>query len=635
MAYKQPLGVADNKSYKDQYHFRNITNPSSKSDLPSLEGEPTINTTIKKNPYKSNVEIEGGETVLNPDLSALFKAVGKKHKSGGMDVLLKPNSFIFSDDKSLAFTPAEKKLFEFKEGGKYNPLKNTPSEIVKKNVPIKHYNTLINNIKDIEKDPLAKKSSAMMLEKYIDTLGNVGYLQEAKKGFPDGLPDFSRGTAPVYNPNVKQEIMESKQYAKYGGRVNPYMALGGDPEANKCPCGGKYPNCTPCTPEQLQAIKAKAATGTLDQVKGMDKIGSLDNTDYYHSGADPYGVKTKPGMTNQQWLDYLKTESPDRKAKRLASYKNVPGNDKFLSITNEPSGPSNIPYPSWKWGMPEDKLTPNGVTGDKQGPVNANWEFTPWQKISQAYGWGQYATAKRYDPFRSHYNATYAEPSLLNPEQAIGDVKGAANQQLSSLNTLSPILRNAQASSIYGQLLNTTPGIHSQYDNQNAGITNQFRQYNNQIKNNETMTNLGFDQQYYQQSVEGRKNFDNLRSALSNQAMDETNMQVEENQALAYNLLTRPQSIYDFNWKKGNFTRKPGVDIRDIYNASAEGSLDAITKYAKTLKDQGFAPQEISALLRSSTLTKLAPYLGDTPTFGEMMGKHKKGGKVKKSYRGY
>jgi hypothetical protein len=39
----------------------------------------------------------------------------------------------------------------------------------------------------------------MMLEKYIQTIGNIADFQEEKKGFPDGIPDFSMGSAPVYD----------------------------------------------------------------------------------------------------------------------------------------------------------------------------------------------------------------------------------------------------------------------------------------------------------------------------------------------------------------------------------------------------------------------------------------------------
>ena len=130
------------QTYRDQYHFTDDFRDTAKEN-PSINGQPKINTTIKENPYRSNVEIEGGELILQPDLSALFKANGKKHSQGGMDVLLRPDSFVFSDFKDLSFTEDDKELFELKKGGSISPYKNTPAEVVKKNVDVKHYNTLI------------------------------------------------------------------------------------------------------------------------------------------------------------------------------------------------------------------------------------------------------------------------------------------------------------------------------------------------------------------------------------------------------------------------------------------------------------------------------------------------------------
>src|SRR5688572_13287737 len=215
-------GVADNRSYKDEYHFTDDYYNISE-EQPSIDKEPKVNTTIKENPYRSNVEIEGGEIVLQPDLSALFKAKGKKHSKGGMDVLLKPDSFIFSDFKDLEFKERDLELFELKEGGK----SNTPAEVLKKNINVKHYNSLVNIMDDPYKDDLAKKSAAMMLEKYIQSLGNIAFVQEEKKNFPQGLPEFSLGTAPVYDAGIKDQIMENKQYMKAGGITNnPYQTGG-------------------------------------------------------------------------------------------------------------------------------------------------------------------------------------------------------------------------------------------------------------------------------------------------------------------------------------------------------------------------------------------------------------------------
>ena len=57
------MGQADNKSYKDQYHFTDDRKNTAKEN-PSIEADPKINTTIRENPYRSNVEIEEDEIIL-------------------------------------------------------------------------------------------------------------------------------------------------------------------------------------------------------------------------------------------------------------------------------------------------------------------------------------------------------------------------------------------------------------------------------------------------------------------------------------------------------------------------------------------------------------------------------------------
>src|SRR5687768_11676656 len=127
------MGVADNYSYKDTYHFRGNPWRSDPSRTPSLGHEPKVNTSIKENKESSNVEIEKDEVVLQPDLTALFIAKGKTHKAGGINVQLEPDTFVFSNDKSLAFSKNDLELFELKEGGKVKK-KNTPANVLRKNV---------------------------------------------------------------------------------------------------------------------------------------------------------------------------------------------------------------------------------------------------------------------------------------------------------------------------------------------------------------------------------------------------------------------------------------------------------------------------------------------------------------------
>ena len=684
------MGVADNRSYKNEYLFQDDRNYNIKEEQPSIHEEPKINSTIKENPYRSNVEIEGGEIVLQPDLTALFKAKGKKHSQGGMDVLLKPESFIFSDFKGLDFTKKDHELFELKEGGK-----NTPAEVLKRNVDIKHYNTMVSILDDPYKDDLSKKSAALMLEKYLQNLGNIAYIQEEKKGFPQGLPSFSVGTAPVYDPSIKQAIMENKQYMKAGGTTkNPYAQMGmingrpftlqggtdrrpKDPNAVYDPITGKWyvrqftdgqntsgtnQNQVTPPPQNPQSTAMNTSSQSpwglwqgdklpifqdrYGTTNAADKFDNLKNWDAVASSLGYNGPKNN--LAFQKWLY---NSSPENKAivdKWHNQYSKGPNAGMFdskigirwASAINEIMGTKSprvdkpdmglVDKTGTKWKIPmddiqktiespEDPAVPN-IDVTPQGSKQADWRFTPWQKLSHLNNLGQFANVRRYMPYRSRYNATYVDPALVNPEQAIGDIKSVGNQQLSSLTTLNPILRNAQAASISGQIMNQLPGVRSQYDNQNAQILNQTRQYNNQVKNNESLVNMGNDQQYYTQSVEGRKNFENMRNFTWNNYTNNIMRDVETNQKLAYNLLTQNQPAYNFDWRTGNFTRT-NKSIMDVQSNAVNDRYSDMIQSINQISD----PVERNKLLVKLEGLKIFGQAQQTPSV------FKKGGKTKKN----
>ncbi len=631
------MNAKGTKSYKDDYHFRELPSTSRLDDFPSLfEDNPRINSSIKKNTERANVEIEKDEIVLQPDMSALFKANGKKHSGGGIDVMLRPNSFIFSDDKSLKITKDENDLFEFKKGGKFKD--TTPANVVKKNVDMEHYNRLVSILSDPKKDDLSKRSSALMLDKYTKTLGQVAYLQEMKKNFPDGIPPFAEGTAPVKDPELQSEIDENKQYAKYGGKILPKAQLGDQvgvgpdypyhPITN--PTGYKSqlnifnkPKAKPTAydlayeslrvkDKPLQVVQGPETPRLSQQGFPMPKQNKLSSSLYdalignattkaevakAKAANNPYPDITTPFEFNSKW--YVRTNgklvpvaTPIKQA--MNQYKLNPASAYGTTTANttqppavssatksssddnvgtsgvkpllgvpprRPTGltPAGRPIVKITPSTPEEypiteNPTPPEIEGG-DGTVRADWEFTPYQKESQAYNLFKALNVKRYMPYRSHMNASYLDPALVNPEQAIGDMQNAYNQNIRAAENLNPILRNAQNQDSYGQLLDKMPGVRSQYDNQNAGILNNARQNNNQIKNNETQTNLGFDQKYYQEEVTGRANYDNMKNYLGDQYMNNRMRDVETNQSLAYNLLTQDDPAYNFDWKNTKFTR--------------------------------------------------------------------------------
>ena len=408
-------GVANNSTYRDTYYFRDDFKITG-DEFPSINDQDKINQTIKENPYRSNVNIEGGEIVLQPDLSALFKASGNKHSRGGMDVYLRPDSFVFSDFKDLAFNEEDHKMMELKEGGNFNKINNTPAQVLKRNVDVKHYNTLVNNTIDAKQDDLAKKSSIMMLEKYVKTLGNIAYLQEEKKGFPSGIPPVAMGTAPVYDPNKKEEIIESKQFAKYGGTIsNPYMQTGGyigKDYTGWGPNGQYYKNGYPATnPDDINDSRRHRAqvTNTPRQDRFIGKYPPYPNqwTNYYdktnktqYTAPDwisPEQFYAIPGLVEymktldkQKGIDWDMNKADDSQW----GWRHQIALNKFFPNGNKPVAPQ-IPTidrkelltqvgqnfePRKSPDLLEAPINPNEISGDPQGIKRADWQFTPCKK---------------------------------------------------------------------------------------------------------------------------------------------------------------------------------------------------------------------------------------------------------------
>lgn len=604
------MSVADNKSYKDMYHFSNSFFRNGVKDLPSVyKDNPEVNTSIKENTERANVEIEKDEVVLNPDLSALFKARGKKHSGGGINVNLRPNSFIFSDDKKLKITDEEKELFEFKKGG------FTPADVLRKNVDMKHYNLLVSNLEDPKKDDLAKSSSALMLEKYTEKLGQIAFLQEKKKNFPQGIPSFSEGTLPIFDPQLKNDIVENKQYARFGGRVLPKAQDGGDfldfldwmlhYSTGNIQRGllnavtNKYLPRVRANTQKLPIPENKTYNSSLYNL--LDPVRSLQRNKDSYSWAKEVPMdgntnvslpKKKPVINNSGNADHINSG--------VAQLQD-----------NTDYGPVGPTMPDWWNKQPNTQVNPNPQPnsveeGSTDGSIRADWEFTPYQKESQAYNLSKLLGINRYVPYRSRYNASYIDPALVNPEQAVGDLKGAAYQNIKASENLNPILRNAQNQDIYGQLLDKIPGVRSAYDNQNVGILNQSRQYNNQIKNQETMTNMGNDQNYYKESVIGRQNFDNMKNFLGDQYMNNRMRDVETNQSLAYNLLTQDNPAYNFDWKTGKFLRTK-KSIMDVQSGKSNDLYTKILAGLDKLPDSD--PQKWRGFIDIMKQQNIIPYL--------------------------
>lgn len=562
------MGVADNKSYKNMTHFTGKYHQNNPANLKSLNKDnPDINDTIHENKEYANVEIEKGEVVLDPELKALFQAGGKKHHSGGTNVYLKDNAFVFSDHKSMNFNKLDYEKFKLKEGKT-----DTPAEILKKNVDTKHYNTLVENLSNPRKDDLAKRSSALMLEKYLEKIGEIAFVQESKKGFPTGVPTFAENIKPGFAPEVEEEMKENKQYMKYGGYALPKAQTG---LFNTMRRWMRY-----------QPSK-QVETGIVQPPTNIQSSGRYGNSPYgnvnpnrgRYDGHEPrYNVPLSKGLSG------VVIDEPSS----------------TTSTTTFPygwQGPINQPTSLVISPAASKAMTPNNVDETGSYSINPYWEYSNDQKASQAYAGIKAASVQRLMPYRSRFNATYMDPSLLNPEQFVNDMQTSANQSMRMSQYQNPILARSQNQSIFGQLLGQIGQVRSQYDNQNAQTLNQNRASDTAIRNQETNTNMINDQNYYTQSQEGIKNYNNMRDFMTDQFMNTRNQHIMENQSLAYNMLTQKNPALKYDWRTGRFL-PTGKQILDADAVKTNDFANLLMEIIKT----GSGAEKAAAIRTYGTL---------------------------------
>jgi hypothetical protein len=171
---------------------------------------------------EANLEAEKGETALtdmnNDGDFELYNIGGKRHHSGGTPLNLPDQSFIFSDTSKMKLNKGE-----LKEMGIDSEKKITPAK-VSKNYDL---NKFIEVLDDPNSDKISIDTAEYMLDKNKNKLSQLAFIQEAKKGFEEGVPLAahpylkSQGINPgEYAVKIKQVNMEEEQ-ARQGLETPP------------------------------------------------------------------------------------------------------------------------------------------------------------------------------------------------------------------------------------------------------------------------------------------------------------------------------------------------------------------------------------------------------------------------------
>lgn len=276
---------------------------------------------------KAKIEVEGGESVIgdsNRDGHIdLFHFKGKRHSEGGMPVDIPEGSFIYSDTKRL--TIKDKDLLQKFFGLPYKKGGYTPAEISKKY----SINKYVQILKDEDSDAIAKRTANEMIKKHTEKLGILAFVQEAMKGFPDGIPEIAMVAMQAIGADVEglmQASMPPEMMTPQTPMMNPQdlpmdaMAMAPEegmmmPEEGMMRYGGRFSNDLPSYQDGGKLQEGKIYTfkdrpGSYYKVQNGKVLIKNENTGgKYIPMSDPQGTRKKTleaGISSGKTVQYKK-----------------------------------------------------------------------------------------------------------------------------------------------------------------------------------------------------------------------------------------------------------------------------------------------------------------------------------------
>lgn len=608
--------------------LREIYNPYSPympyEDRYDIKQQPEINDAVGAvDRENATLEAEKGEVVVKPDLSGIYRIGGKRHYAGGTPLDLPKGSFIFSDDKDLHITPEEKTVFKFKGGGMVGRAKNTPARVIKREVDLKHYNKSSNIMTDKSYDKISKNSAGLMLQGYQKKLGRVAYVQEAKKGFPTGVPDFSQGTAPAVDPQMQQKMNQNPQYMQQGGVTNSTMVNPYTPKMMAFQMGGDYAGgpynglqlpsyITPSdaypggnTPAGTMTPKGLANNfnyfGGVNKltrdwnIQGVDlnPLNSRDSQDAIYQ----WSLKNNPAALQHMWKTYGNTAQgkqyglnydtnhldPQQLSRMGDAYADgklgartigppqyapplAPTTSGVPRITagnpDKPNLPTNYPGP-------DPTLNPNPFTPSTTLPYRPNVPLSPLQKANLLYAGYQAATVPRFQPMRSQIKSPLVELNKYNDEPALNAIRSSASTAYASNRTQNPYLSGANNEAIFGKSLEAQQGVIGDYANRNVSVGNQQATENNQIQRQDLGYNTQANQHYYDQIQQLAQNYNTEKRYATNQGVSLLNSYMSQNQALEQGLAS--QRTYGSVRVGTNKDGSPIMQSKPLFDVDTKG----------------------------------------------------------------
>lgn len=455
----------------------------------------------------ANIEAERGENIITPDF-ANYTIGGKLHSQGGTPLEVEPGSFIYSNDKKLRIKGDVLSEFGINPNSKKALKGYTPADIAKKY----RTNKFLDKLKDPDSDDLDKDTSMMVMGNMKNKLGKLAFIQEAMKGFPDGIPEM------VSNDEEDQKNNTSNQgQYKMGGSIGSkkrYQDGGG---------------ITPEIRRQARLVR------TVPQ--GAKFLGKLGTESYYGTTDGGYMVVPQAKsanvfMKNQQWLNYLQNKYPYASGEDLASKRQISRgninlwNNQYRKYSNNNYYYTTDPIPSGIQppGGNLPGIMPRSFPDVEQPPfpnTRSEQDLKTFENpvYDTGYGTMDYINMaapyliplKKYNPIRINVtpqSIPFRPIDLEAQRQAIRGQVGQAETANALLGS-SASMASARNSQLLGSGLDAINQSFSNEFNTNQQGRMQVEGQNAQFRQQANLFNAEQDDQYNARTAMVNENFDN------------------------------------------------------------------------------------------------------------------------------
>lgn len=568
---------------------------------------------------QANIEAERGETALGDfDRDGKLEHMqigGLPHTEGGTPLNVPDNTFIYSDTKNMRLKGDLVKFF-----GKNPDNKKgfTPAEMAKQ-YDMNKYKAILD---DPNADPISKRTAELMTNNYQEKLGQLAFVQEAHKGFPNGIPDVAMEFAQSVMPH--NPMMSDKPAQGYAPSGQPQFAFGGDYDPGVDPyAGGKT-----TTPTGKSNKFSRDQSYIQQWEKMIPGISALPNSEAQGKMYD-WMLKNNPDQVRNMWQDYGLTNQgkqnkflyglTDKGRFKDGVLNNVDNLQQLRSAYTDGMfgarqfDPNNVQPPAdysldnvhidpinLGSGTPAAKVSvpsitypgmtpgdPGSFTKDK-GNYN---ELTP-DRWSQEEAGVKASRLKKYLPYIATPDITTANPTFYDPTRELAAGEESQNAQLMfDAQYGNPQTSRAMASSIAGQGAANAANVIGKYDNMNVSAANQFSEQEAQNMNNYSMLKAKNDTDLYNGNVIANQQYDNARN-MSDDDILKGNINAWNNRS-QFEAMNKTNKMYQIDPETGHMVFTPTG--KDIFGGAGHQ------------QQQGFSKDQYTSLL--NTINTLNPGL--------------------------